>query len=177
MRALVQRVSRASVTVDGAVAGQSGRGFLVFLGVGEGDSEVEAELLGAKVAALRLFEDATGKMNLGLEDVGGAVLAVSQFTLYGDVRKGRRPSFTKAAPPDEGRRLYERFCQVLRATGLQVEQGVFGARMEVELVNEGPVTIWLDTATLPGHGTDDLTPARRLHSLHTPIEREIRPCA
>jgi D-tyrosyl-tRNA(Tyr) deacylase len=153
MRALVQRVSRASVTVNGAVAGAIDRGFLVLLGVGQEDSAREAETLALKVAGLRLFEDTEGKMNLALADVGGEVLCVSQFTLYGDVRKGRRPSFTDAASPELGERMYEHFCSALEREGLRVGRGVFGAHMDVELVNDGPVTLMIDT--------DDLARPRR----------------
>ena len=144
MRALIQRVSRASVHVDGEKVAGIGLGFLVLLGVADGDGEAEAAWLARKVAGLRLFEDDAGKMNLGLGDVGGAVLAVSQFTLYGDARKGRRPSFTRAAPPAQAQELYEKFCALLAAQGVAVEKGVFQAHMEVSLVNDGPVTLWLE---------------------------------
>lgn len=127
--------------------GRSG-GFLVLLGVTAADGEAEAGLLARKIAGLRVFEDDGGKMNLALADVGGAVLAVSQFTLYADVRKGRRPSFIAAARPEQAAPLYERFCSLLRAEGVAVEQGVFQAEMQVSLVNDGPVTIWMDTAEL-----------------------------
>lgn len=145
MRALLQRVSQASVTVDGETAGRIGRGLLVLLGVGHGDTGADADTLAAKIAKLRIFEDDAGKMNRSVRDVDGGVLAVSQFTLLADTRKGNRPSFTSAAPPDEARRLYEHFCASLAALGLPVERGVFGAHMEVALVNDGPVTIVLDT--------------------------------
>jgi D-tyrosyl-tRNA(Tyr) deacylase len=148
MRAVVQRVSAASVAVDGAVVGQISAGFLVLLGITHGDGEAEATLLAKKIAGLRIFEDNGGKMNLALADVGGAVLAVSQFTLYGDVRKGRRPSFTDAARPEQAEPLYRRFCQALAAEGVPVQEGVFQAHMAVSLVNDGPVTLWLDTAEL-----------------------------
>jgi D-tyrosyl-tRNA(Tyr) deacylase len=148
MRAVVQRVSRASVTVEGAVVGEIGAGLLVLLGITHGDGEAEAALLAKKIAGLRVFEDNGGKMNLALADVGGAVLAVSQFTLYGDVRKGRRPSFTGAARPEQAEPLYHRFCQALAAEGVPVAEGVFQAHMAVSLVNDGPVTLWLDTAEL-----------------------------
>ena len=148
MRAVVQRVSRASVTVDGAVVGEIGAGFLVLLGITHGDGEADAALLAKKIAGLRVFEDNGGKMNLALADVGGAVLAVSQFTLYGDVRKGRRPSFTGAARPEQAEPLYRRFCQALAAEGVPVAEGIFQAHMAVSLVNDGPVTLWLDTAEL-----------------------------
>lgn len=146
MRALIQRVSEASVTVDGAVVGAIGTGFLVLLGITHDDGEAEAAFLARKIAGLRIFEDDEGKLNRALADVGGAVLAVSQFTLYGDARKGRRPSFTNAARPGHAEPLYQRFCALLRAEGIPVEQGVFQAEMKVALVNDGPVTLWLDTA-------------------------------
>lgn len=146
MRALIQRVSEASVTVDGAVVGAIGTGFLVLLGITHEDGEAEAAFLARKIAGLRIFEDDEGKLNRALADVGGAVLAVSQFTLYGDARKGRRPSFTNAARPEQAEPLYQRFCALLRAEGIPVEQGVFQAEMKVALVNDGPVTLWLDTA-------------------------------
>jgi D-tyrosyl-tRNA(Tyr) deacylase len=145
MRAVVQRVREASVSVDGQTAGAIGRGFLILLGVTHEDGEAEAAWLARKVAGLRVFEDDAGKMNLGLADVGGAVLLVSQFTLYGDVRKGRRPSFTAAARPEQAERLVARFADLLRSEGLAVATGVFGATMQVHLVNDGPVTLWLDT--------------------------------
>jgi len=145
MRAVVQRVSSARVEVEGEVTGSIGRGLLVLLGVGQGDTEKQAQWLAEKIAGLRIFEDDAGKMNLSVQDAGGSVLVVSQFTLYGDCRKGRRPSFTEAAPPDLADRLYQVFVSHLRALGLPVETGVFQAKMEVHLVNEGPVTIWVDT--------------------------------
>jgi len=145
MRAVVQRVSSARVEVGGEVTGAIGRGLLVLLGVGQGDTEKQAQWLAEKIAGLRIFEDDAGKMNLSVQDAGGSVLVVSQFTLYGDCRKGRRPSFTEAAPPDLADRLYQVFVSHLRALGLPVETGVFQAKMEVHLVNEGPVTIWVDT--------------------------------
>ena len=144
MRALIQRVSGASVQVEGEEAARIGQGYLVLLGVAADDGEAEAAWLARKIAGLRLFEDDAGKMNLGLADVGGAVLAVSQFTLYGDARKGRRPSFTRAAPPEQARDLYDTFCTLLAAEGVPVETGVFQAHMEVSLVNDGPVTLWLE---------------------------------
>jgi D-tyrosyl-tRNA(Tyr) deacylase len=150
MRAVVQRVSEANVTVDGAVVGSIHRGFLILLGVTETDGEAEAAYLARKIAGLRIFEDAQGKMNLGLSDIDGAILAVSQFTLYGDVRKGRRPSFVAAARPEQAEPLYEHFCQQLAAEGIPVQQGVFGAEMAVHLINDGPVTLWLDTESLMG---------------------------
>jgi D-aminoacyl-tRNA deacylase len=145
MRAVIQRVSRASVTVDGEIVGQIGKGLLVLLGVATGDDEAAAEYLADKVAGLRIFEDADGKMNLACADVGGAVLIVSQFTLYGDVRKGKRPSFDRAARPEEANRLYEYFVSRIRANGLKCGTGTFQAMMDVELVNDGPVTILLDS--------------------------------
>ena len=148
MRAVVQRVSAASVTVDGAVVGQIERGFLVLVGITHRDGEAEAAYLARKIVGLRVFEDDDGKMNLSLTEIGGAVLAVSQFTLYGDVRKGRRPSFIDAARPEQAEPLYQRFCQLLAAEGVAVEQGVFQAHMQITLINDGPVTIWLDTAAL-----------------------------
>jgi len=145
MRAVIQRVSRASVTVDGKVVGQIGRGLLVLLGVATSDDESAAEYLAEKTVGLRIFEDAEGKMNLACADIRGAVLVVSQFTLYGDVRKGKRPSFDRAAHPEEAKRLYEHFVLRIRASGLQCETGTFQAMMDVELVNDGPVTILLDS--------------------------------
>jgi len=146
MRALIQRVTSASVTVDGEVVGQIGRGFLVLLGVTHSDAAAQADWLARKIATLRVFEDAAGKMNLGLSDVGGAVLVVSQFTLYGEARKGRRPDFIQAARPEQAEPLVDRFVAQLRAAGLHVETGRFRAEMQVALVNDGPVTLWLDTA-------------------------------
>ena len=146
MRAVVQRVSRAKVTVTGAVTGEIERGLLVLLGVGAGDSTTDADYLAEKIIGLRIFEDAGGKMNLSLAEIGGAVLAVSQFTLYGDVRRGRRPSFDAAAQPQPARELYEYFVAKIRAAGLPCETGRFQEMMQVELVNEGPVTILLDSA-------------------------------
>lgn len=148
MRAVIQRVSTAQVTVHGDVVGKISRGFLVLLGVTATDGEAEAALLAHKIAGLRVFEDDGGKMNLALADVAGAVLAVSQFTLYADVRKGRRPSFIAAARPEQAEPLYQHFCTLLRTEGVPVQQGVFQAEMQVSLVNDGPVTIWMDTAEL-----------------------------
>lgn len=145
MRAVVQRVSQAQVVVEGQVVGKTGPGFLILLGVGHGDSETDADYLAEKVAYLRVFEDADGKMNLSVQDVQGGVLVISQFTLYGDARKGRRPSFTDAAPPAEANRLYEYFCKKLAGYGIPVERGVFQATMSVSLTNEGPVTMLLDS--------------------------------
>ncbi len=145
MRAVVQRVSRAKVTVQGEVTGEIGIGLLVLLGVGASDTRAEADYLAEKTIGLRIFEDAGGKMNLSVSDVGGAVLVVSQFTLYGDVRRGKRPSFDAAAPPQMARELYEYFVEKVRAAGLRCETGRFQEMMQVELVNEGPVTILLDS--------------------------------
>jgi D-tyrosyl-tRNA(Tyr) deacylase len=139
MRALVQRVNEASVTVDGSEVARIGRGLLVLVGVRRGDGEAEADRLAQKLLALRVFEDTDGKMNLSVREIGGEVLCVSQFTLYGDTRKGNRPSFVDAAPPEEAEPLYERVRSVLGARG-----GVFGARMAVSLVNDGPVTLLLE---------------------------------
>jgi D-tyrosyl-tRNA(Tyr) deacylase len=146
MRAVVQRVSRACVTVSGEVAGEIGLGLLVLVGVGRDDTRADADYLVEKTIGLRIFEDAGGKMNLSVADVGGALLVVSQFTLYGDVRRGRRPSFDAAAPPEQARELYEYFVEKVRAAGLRSETGRFQELMQVELVNEGPVTILLDSA-------------------------------
>jgi len=146
MRAVVQRVSSAQVTVHGKITGQIGLGLLVLLGVARDDTEADAIYLSEKIAGLRVFEDAEGKMNLTVQDVGGSVLAVSQFTLYGDVRRGKRPSFAAAAPPEKARQLYEFFVEQIRGTGLRCETGRFQETMQVELVNEGPVTILLDSA-------------------------------
>jgi len=150
MRAVVQRVSRARVTVIDRtdrewISGEIGLGLLVLLGVGHKDTEADATYLADKIAGLRIFEDVDGKMNRGVEDVGGSVLVVSQFTLYGDVRRGKRPSFDAAAPPEQARRLYEFFVERIRAAGLRCETGRFQEMMQVELVNEGPVTILLDS--------------------------------
>ncbi|MGA9526996.1 MAG: D-aminoacyl-tRNA deacylase [Terriglobales bacterium] len=146
MRAVVQRVSRAKVTVDGEITGEIKCGLLVLLGVGAADTTAEADYLAGKIVGLRIFEDPDGKMNLSLGDIGGAILAVSQFTLYGDVRRGRRPSFDAAASPQPARELYEYFVSKIREAGLQCETGCFQEMMQVELVNEGPVTILLDSA-------------------------------
>jgi D-tyrosyl-tRNA(Tyr) deacylase len=145
VRAVIQRVSRAEVRVDRAATGAVGRGLLVLLGVARDDGAQDARLLADKIAGLRIFEDAAGKMNLAVGEVGGAVLVVSQFTLLGDARKGNRPGFTDAAPPEAANALYEAVCGALREKGLRVETGVFRAHMEVELVNDGPVTILLDS--------------------------------
>jgi D-tyrosyl-tRNA(Tyr) deacylase len=145
MRAVVQRVSRAQVTVDGEITGEIGPGLLVLVGVGRDDTETDAVYLAEKIAGLRVFEDQAGKMNLGVREIGGSVLAVSQFTLYGDVRRGKRPSFDAAAAPETARALYEFFVERIRTEGLRCETGRFQATMKVELVNEGPVTILLDS--------------------------------
>ena len=146
MRAVVQRVRRARVSVDGETTGEIALGLLVLLGVGGGDTRAEADYLADKIIGLRIFEDAGGKMNLPVAEVGGAVLVVSQFTLYGDMRRGKRPSFDAAAPPDEARSLYEYFVEKVRTAGLRCETGRFQETMQVELVNDGPVTILLDSA-------------------------------
>jgi len=145
MRAVVQRVSRAKVSIKGKITGEIGHGLLVLLGVSAGDTRADADYLADKVIGLRIFEDAGGKMNLSVADVGGAILAVSQFTLYGDVRRGKRPSFDAAAPPQPARELYEYFVEKIRSAGLKCETGQFQETMQVELVNEGPVTILLDS--------------------------------
>jgi len=145
MRAVLQRVSRAEVTVDGKQVASIGRGYLVLLGVTHDDEESDARYIADKIASLRLFEDEAGKINLGITDVNGEVLMVSQFTLYADCRKGRRPSFTDAAPPETADRLYRRVAEMLREAGLPVQTSVFGAHMLVSLVNDGPVTILLDS--------------------------------
>jgi len=145
MRAVVQRVSRAKVTVAGEITGHIGHGLLVLLGVGHEDTEAGAEYLADKIVGLRIFEDDAGKMNRSVAEVGGAVLAVSQFTLYGDVRKGKRPCFDDAARPEVARTLYERFVSRVRESGVRCETGRFQEMMDVELVNDGPVTILLDS--------------------------------
>jgi D-tyrosyl-tRNA(Tyr) deacylase len=148
MRALLQRVSRAEVRIEGTRVASIGPGLLILLGVGPSDDEWVASGLAAKVAGLRIFADADGLTNLCLLEVGGSALVVSQFTLYADARKGRRPSFIRAAGPIVGERLYEVFCEILASTGAPVAQGRFGAEMAVELVNEGPFSIWLDSDEL-----------------------------
>ena len=148
MRAVIQRVSKASVTVEEKIVGQIGQGFLILLGIAHSDSEAEAAFLARKIAGLRVFEDGDGKMNLSLSEIGGAVLAVSQFTLYADTRKGRRPSFVDAARPEQAEPLYRRFCELLVAEGVPVEKGIFQATMQVALVNDGPVTILMDTSEM-----------------------------
>lgn len=150
MRAVLQRVRSGAVRVDGEIVGAIEHGFVILVGVGHGDSDAQAQWLARKIAGLRVFEDADGKFNLSLLDVGGGCLVVSQFTLYADARKGRRPSFTDAAPPQVAEPLIARFADMLRRAGVQrVAMGVFGARMQVEIHNDGPVTIWLDTDALP----------------------------
>ncbi len=148
VRAVVQRVSEASVTVEGRVTGSIGAGLCVLLGVGTRDSEDDARWLADKVTDLRIFEDEQGKMNRSLLEVKGAVLAVSQFTLFGDARKGTRPGFTDAARPEAAQPLYDRFCAFCRARGLEVQEGAFRATMQVRIVNEGPVTLLLDSKKL-----------------------------
>ncbi len=146
MRAVLQRVKEASVTVDGRVTGQIGAGLLVLLGVGKHDTEADLDFMLDKIPQLRIFEDDAGKMNKSLLETSKAMLAVSQFTLYADTKKGRRPSFIDAMAPDEAKRLYALFCEKARALGLTVEEGVFAADMKVALINDGPVTICLDSA-------------------------------
>jgi len=145
MRAVVQRVSRAQVAVDGEIVGKIGRGLLVLLGVTHADAEADADYLADKIVGLRIFEDENGKMKLDTASAGGGILVVSQFTLYGDVRRGKRPSFDAAAPPEHARQLYEYFVERIRATGLSCQTGRFQEMMQVDLVNDGPVTILLDS--------------------------------
>jgi D-tyrosyl-tRNA(Tyr) deacylase len=145
MRAVIQRVRRAGVTVSGDTVAEIGHGLLVLLGVGADDEEPDARYIAEKIAVLRIFEDAAGKMNLSVQDVGGAVLVVSQFTLYADCRKGRRPSFISAADPEKARQLYLRVIELLRRQQVNTAEGIFQASMQVELVNDGPVTIILDS--------------------------------
>jgi D-tyrosyl-tRNA(Tyr) deacylase len=146
VRALLQRVARAEVRVEGEVVGSIGRGLLVLLGVAPEDDAAVAAALARRIVELRVHQDADGRTNLALADVGGAVLAVSQFTLYADTRRGRRPGFSAAAAPAHAEAIYDRFCAALEALGVRTERGRFGAPMEVELVNDGPFTIWLDSA-------------------------------
>lgn len=150
MKAVLQRVSKASVTVDGNVVGSIDTGLVILVGVEQGDSESDSAFLARKSAEMRIFPDEEGKMNRSLTDVGGRALVISQFTLVADWKKGRRPSFIKAAPPEEGNRLYEHFAQEMRALGVHVETGVFGAHMDVSLVNDGPVTILLEYQSARG---------------------------
>ena len=145
MRAVVQRVKKSSVTVDDKITGKIGQGLMVLIGVEDGDSEKDADYIADKVCGLRIFEDEQGKMNLSVEDIGGEVLAVSQFTLLADARKGRRPSFTKAAAPDEANALYRKVIDKIESRHINVEEGVFQAEMMVEIHNDGPVTILLDS--------------------------------
>lgn len=145
MRAVVQRVSKAQVTVEGTITGSIDSGLMVLLGVAKPDTSADVDYLAGKITGLRIFPDAEGKMNLSLLDTGGAMLVASQFTLYGDCRKGRRPSFDQAAPPDQARALYEAFVEAVRRTGVHVETGIFQADMAVELTNSGPVTLIVDT--------------------------------
>lgn len=145
MKALLQRVERARVTVDGESVGEIGAGLCVFLGVASGDGEKDLKWLAEKVVNLRIFEDSEGKMNLSVTDTGGEILAVSQFTLCGDCKRGRRPSWTGAAEPAEAKRLYEMFVDEIRSKGLKVETGVFQAHMKVDIVNDGPVTLMIDS--------------------------------
>lgn len=145
MRAVVQRVSYGEVQVNNQTVGKIDQGLVVLLGVGIEDTEEDARYLAEKIAHLRIFEDAQGKMNLSVQEVGGAILAISQFTLYGDVKKGRRPSFTEAAPPEEAEGLYEKFVEYLRGYNLRVESGIFQAKMLVIIHNDGPVTLMLES--------------------------------
>jgi D-tyrosyl-tRNA(Tyr) deacylase len=148
MRAVLTRVKSASVTIDGQVVGQIGNGFLILLGVGPEDTEKECRYLAEKALGLRIFEDENGKMNVGLDQIGGQVLVVSQFTLYGNCRKGRRPSFTEAAGPELGNAMYEKFLSICEELGFPPQHGQFGADMKVESINDGPVTLILDTDQL-----------------------------
>lgn len=148
MRAVVQRVVQSDVTVDGKITGSIEKGLMVLLGVEDGDSEKDAQYIADKVSGLRIFEDEDGKMNLSIKDVGGKVLAVSQFTLLGDARKGKRPSFTKAARPDEANRLYRYFIDLINSNEIETQEGVFQAEMLVRIYNDGPVTILLDSNKL-----------------------------
>lgn len=145
MRAIIQRVTKGSVTVNNEIVGKVGKGFVVFLGVGQEDDEEDAQYISKKIANMRIFEDEEGKMNLSLKQVDGGVLAISQFTLYGDTRKGNRPSFVEAAPLEQANRLYEYCIDLIREEGIQTESGVFQADMLVEIHNDGPVTIFIDS--------------------------------
>ena len=146
MKSLIQRVSEASVVVDDDTIGKTNKGLLVHVCAMQGDTDEQAEFLARKVANLRIFEDEQGKMNRSIQDVGGVALVVSQFTLAADTSRGNRPGFSSAAPPEDGERLYQQFCDLLSGHGVPVQTGKFGADMKVQLVNDGPVTIWLDTA-------------------------------
>ena len=148
MRAVIQRVTQSSVSVDGKTVGEIGAGFVILLGVAEGDTERDARYLADKSVGLRVFPDDAGKMNLDILQIGGQILVISQFTLLGDCRKGRRPAFTGAAYPKSANQLYERFCELITAHGVHVERGVFAADMKVHLVNDGPVTLMLDSRKL-----------------------------
>lgn len=148
MRAVIQRVTRASVRVDGETIGEIGSGLLIFLGVGEGDTEADMKYIADKAMGLRIFSDSEDKMNLSVRDIGGSVLVISQFTLYGDCRKGRRPSFTASMEPQGANALYERFIEYVAASGINVAHGEFGADMKVELLNDGPVTLLLDSSKI-----------------------------
>jgi len=145
LRAVVQRVKQAGVSVGGKEVSRIQKGHLVLLGVGQGDTREDLEYLAEKIVNLRVFEDAQGKMNLSLKEINGQVLVVSQFTLYGDCRKGRRPSFTSAAAPETAEAFYEEFCKIVSQQGVPVEKGVFGAHMEIDLINDGPVTLMMDS--------------------------------
>lgn len=148
MRVLIQRVQHASCTVDGTVTGAIGKGFLMFVGCCDSDDDSVIAKMAAKASCLRIFEDEQGKMNKSLEDVGGSILSISQFTLYADCRKGRRPSFIDAAKGEKAIVMYDKFNNELRKLGFHVEEGIFGADMKIELLNDGPVTIWLDSETI-----------------------------
>lgn len=145
MRAVIQRVTKSSVTVDGEITGRTDKGLMVLIGVAKGDTEKDAKYIADKICGLRIFEDDEDKMNLSVADIGGSILAVSQFTLMADARKGRRPSFSEAEEPEEANRLYKVTCDMMRDNGLHVEEGVFRAHMDVEIHNDGPVTILLDS--------------------------------
>lgn len=145
MRAVVQRVKEASVTVDNQIVGKISKGLLVFLGVGEGDNETDLTYLVDKTLGLRIFQDENDKMNLSVEDINGEILVISQFTLFGDVRKGKRPSFIKSAHPEIGNKFYEEFITKINKSGIKVESGEFGAHMDIDLINDGPVTILIDS--------------------------------
>jgi D-tyrosyl-tRNA(Tyr) deacylase len=146
LRLLLQRVTHAQVSVDGNVVGSIGNGLVILVGVGHGDTDETAATLAGKAVDLRIFRDDDGKTNRSLIDLGGEILAISQFTLFADTRKGRRPSFLDAAAPEVGNEVYEKFCKAVEARGVTVARGIFGAEMQVELVNDGPMTIWLDSA-------------------------------